>query len=406
LKQFSSIGGVTPIGGQTVPHGVAHWHSVNVREVLGVGPSTEVRIPVRAKGDLLVHLTLFSAAAEECFKPRRTYELEMSGYESGPDYGKKPGKFRRDRVLLPAVYTRELVVQEEPVSMPEYGYALEVPLGDQPTYGRRMARIVPNVVTEHLASGGYAVGVPNVMEYETSTGRKYVKLDFSNSPVDLHSPGGTVTFSIAKDIWEVMLRGDVLSVQMFKRLMQRVKESVVEFATSDAFSVWGSPWLSILRTCADDAILNYVRSVNGISWLVSFLAGLWKRYVDGMYKAVADSHQVANFWADLAFRFTRTRRLDVRTGTSRLPRVAQSEEFHQRLYDIREQFSQVLLRMEEHEMFDPTRVSDIQKLLPIGSRVSNGLHDGLRRGRIKPISRSEKNRLIARFNRFNDGLDE
>jgi hypothetical protein len=399
-RHFAAIGGINPIGSDAKPLGFDCWPEYTIKDVLGLPDNRKVKLPVRAKGELLVHLTLLCGAAQGLYQPSKVFEIEMSGYESGPDYGVRPGKFQRSSITLPPLYTRELVKQEELPPVVDNGFSFEVPLADQPVYNRRFGAMVPGVVRDHLAAADYVVSVPDVSYGENSDGKRFVKLDFSASAVALHSPGGSVAFKVGDDVWKTMVSGDPLSLDMFKRLMARVGKRVTEFAMCDAFAYWGEPWCSILRSVCDREILFFVKSKNYVGWLTTFLAALWKRYTMGMEKACNESHQIAGFWRDLVDRFREGMISKYSVGSgARIPQVAQSNQFYSRVYEIRKLFADAILVMESESMFDPARVADLQRVLPITRSLGNRLFDGIRRGHVRVMSDINREKLLQRFER-------
>lgn len=416
LSCFSTARGVPLISEFDEPVHWSEWPEVEAFSVLGETGGPRVKVPVRADGELAAILAFVCASAEGVYVPVASPARFDEGYESGPEVSGGTTVRRlpkvRPRVPLMVLPVSQERFEDDGVSI---SYSYDVPIADQAKYGRRAAVVIPGIVAEHLGSDGFKVGVPDVSRFTDANGREYVRLGFpEGSPVEVSSPGGSVAVVIPASVWAVMSKGEPLTLRQFKGLVNKIGRDPQRFAESSAFAHWNSCWLSVLRSLADPDILRYVREKNFSSFCVAMCGQLWERYVMGMRSAVDASHPVLRWWEKLVISFgSDGARMHSRKASRGDAAVAQTEDFRQRLYDIRMCFAQAMVAFESSGFFVPEAMAELQMILPISTFVGNRTVDSVRTGRAQPwrvrslsgASEDEvtvlpsRQRLADRFNR-------
>jgi len=349
-----------------------------------------VKVPMKASGELQALLVFICAAAEKYYIPAPTYAKMAPGYESGPDEKEKRGKYVR-AVAKPGNVDMEVEVVVPDGAVEGSGYAFDVPVPDQAAYGRRSGMYVPGLVTAHLAADGFQLGVPSVTKVTDEKGRECVRLEFAEgSPVEVQTPGGSVAMVIPGVVWAGLQTGGALTMVQFKLLLKHVRKDMQKFASSSAFGSWNNVWLSVLSTLCDGEILDYVMAKGLMNSAIVLVAALWDRYVKGMSSAVAASHYSVSLWQKLVGKFSSVplERGDFvrRKAVKGSLKIAQSDAFLERLYDIRLWFSRVLDSLEARGVFAPYGVAQLQRVLPVSRPVGSRVHDVVYRGRaLEPL---------------------
>jgi len=368
---------------ESEPKGYSDWPTQKPFEVLGYEGGPEVKVPIKATGEIGAILQAIACIQARVYVPERVPVREDDPEISGPEEIK--GRTRR---LGAKGYVPPPVLDVKPLpALPEAsGFRVEIPVSKQPSYIRRGASMFNGVFVEDLNK---ALTKVEVNESRDNKGRRIVTVEgpmVDGSPVILKGGGDQQFFQLPKIMWSTMLQGIELDEIFVKYFLCLLKEHCRDLAFSSAFANYGNPWLSILLTFSNPNRLGYAMQKALHEELLAFFGCLWERYVGGMQSAVHVSHELLSWWDRLINGWSGR---VVRPTQSNQVKVAQSQLFKVRLYDIRAGFSNLLCIMEESGMFNARAVSEIQRILPISRPVGNRLHDVAYSGRIHSDSSKE-----------------
>jgi len=323
-----------------------------------------------------------------CFVPCRG-----SDESSDEGRGRRPGEGRRRALVAPLRLVVEKPLPEVPRVEEVAGWSYDVPQAEQAVRVRRRSLGWRNTVCGKAAvatmvdmvKGGVPFGRLPAMELRV-TGKEQVELPLSRT-VDVGSPGGSVVLTLSKAVYVNMMEGRSMSQGFFCELLGVLKGRVSQFVMSEFFDNWSPAWMALLRTCNVQACVSYARDEGHQALLVKLLAYMYDRFrAEALGVCQASNlyrEKVVTVFAGAKVSLSKVARY-MRKG--RLP-VAQSDQFVQRLLEIKECYDSALMVLESVGLFAPALVTSAQRRLPlrderrrvpvVGARVVPGGLSGL-----------------------------
>jgi len=360
------------------PKGYDSWFEQKPFEVLGYEGGPVVKVPLKATGELRYILQAIACIQAKVYVPEkipmRFEDPEMSGPEDDSGKKKRMGAkgYRPPKVL-------ELETKPLP-DVPGKGFSVDVPVDRQPSYARRG---VSSFNATFVADLNKALEAVELVESKDSKGRSIVSVkgpSLAGSPITFMGRAEEVYFDIPRGMWDTMVKGDQLEPVYVKCLMVLMKRYCADIAFSDIFANYGNPWLSVLLTFSNPVHLAYVIGKGMQRELLVFFGCLWERYVGGMHAAVNVSHESLRWWNKLVQHWGGT--LSRPSADGRVE-VAQSKQFKIRLYDIRAGFSNLMVVLEDNNVYSASAVAQMQRILPISRPVGYSVHDVAYQGKVR-----------------------